>query len=539
MPSSSFSVQTFLLGVFALFAGCGDVPLPASKQVAEKPMVKAAPPATKVAKRPPPDRRNPPAPRVGDVDSNVVSIAGPEAQAVKKIGTVIQHSVELGPTLVLWLLDRTPSGRDMVHDVAEAARGFYDLPETKATLASDGKPLLTTIVTFDEQAQFLLEAPTSEFDPIKEAFSGIAPSESSREMPLTALKQALEKYLPLRVNHRRELVVVLVTDEAGYDSQVCDELIETTRRHAIPVYVIGLPAPWGQTNPFAADPKAPEPAADDSFPMFGPESVQSERVDIANWAAHYATSINTDFVDSGFGPFALERLCRVSRGQFLALRPSGGFGYGNVNAREWPSGGELGFDDGIAARYAPDYVSAAEYQQLLMENKARAALCEAAKLPKVAIEGSPGSRFPKGAEAKMANQLSAAQKFAASNSPRVDRLYEVLAPGEADRSKLTSPRWQAEFDLAFGRVLANKARLDGYNSMLAALKRGNTFTKETSTEWILEPADHFETESTIKRMADKARQNLERVIQEHPGTPWAKIAEQELKLPLGWRWSER
>jgi hypothetical protein len=198
----------------------------------------------------------------------------------------------------------------------------------------------------------------------------------------------------------------------------------------------------------------------------------------------------------------------------------------------------LRFDDGIANRYAPDYVSAADYQQLLAENKARAVLVEAARLPKVAIEGTPGSRFPKAAEAKLANQLSAAQKFAASNSPRVDRLYEILAPGEADRAKLTSPRWQAEFDLAFGRVLANKARLDGYNSMLAALKRGKTFTKETSTEWILEPADHFETESTIKRMADKARQCLDRVIQEHPGTPWAKIAEEELKLPLGWQWRE-
>src|SRR5437667_3207274 len=154
------------------------------------------------------------------------------------------------------------------------------------------------------------------------------------------------------------------------------------------------------------------------------------------------------------------------------------------------------------------------------------------------MEGTPGSRFPKEAEAKMAKQMSAAQQFAARNLPSVERLYDVLIKGESDRAKLTSPRWQAEYDLAAGRVLANKARLDGYNSMIAALKRGKTFQNPESKAWKLEPADNFETESTIKKMADKAKMYLDRVIHEHPGTPWAKIPEEELKLSLGWVWQE-
>jgi hypothetical protein len=245
--------------------------------------------------------------------------------------------------------------------------------------------------------------------------------------------------------------------------------------------------------------------------------------------------VNTDQVDSGFGPFALERLCRGSRGRFLALRETG---YGGVSARAWPSGSELRFDEAVVSKYAPDYVSEGEYRKLLAENKARGALCEAAQLPRVVIEGSPGARFPKGAEAKMAKQMNAAQQFAARNSPPVDHLFNVLSQGEADRGKLTSPRWQAEFDLAMGRVLANKARLDGYNSMIAALKRGKAFQKTDSTQWLLEPADQFETESTIRKMAERAKTYLERVIKEHPGTPWARIAEDELRTPLGWMWRE-
>jgi len=138
----------------------------------------------------------------------------------------------------------------------------------------------------------------------------------------------------------------------------------------------------------------------------------------------------------------------------------------------------------------------------------------------------------------MAKQMTAAQQFAARNLPPVDRLYDILKDGESDRAKLSSPRWQAEFDLAYGRVLANKARLDGYNSMIAALKRGKTFTNPASKEWVLESADNFETESTIRKMAEKAKDYLHRVIHDHPGTPWAKIAEEELRLPLGWQWKE-
>jgi hypothetical protein len=162
----------------------------------------------------------------------------------------------------------------------------------------------------------------------------------------------------------------------------------------------------------------------------------------------------------------------------------------------------------------------------------------AAKLPKVVVEGSPESRFVKGTEAQNAKRFSQGQQFAAKNIPPVDRLYEALAPGESDRDKLTSPRWQAEYDLAMGRVCAIKARLDGYNSMIAALKRGKQFKNEGSTLWTLEPADVFETESTIKRLGERAKMYLERVVKEHPGTPWARIAEEELRSPMGWTWRE-
>lgn len=443
----------------------------------------------------------------------------------------IKDSVDLGPTLVVWLLDRTASSKELVQNASRAAQDFYDSKEVAAWSSEENPQLLTAIVGFDDKAAFLLDPPTSDCAKIKAVLDGLKPSGAAREMTFTAIKQALEKYQSLRTKERREVIFVVITDEAGDDGQLVDELVEPFRKLAIPVYAIGLPAPWGQTNPFVTNSKVP--STDEKQPTLGPESLFSERVDIQS-------RLNNDLIDSGCGPFALERLCRASHGQFLALRQAPGSR--DNKTKTWPSSSQLAFDPKVQSKYVPDYISTAAYEKSLLENKAKAVLVEAAKLPKLKLDGQPNLQFQKDTEAKMATKMSEAQRYAARNSPTVDHLCELLLKGEADRAKLTSPRWQAEFDLALGLALATKTRLDGYNSMIAALKRGKNFEKPDSKTWVLEPADNYETESTIKKQADKAKMYLDRVARDHVGTPWAKIAEAEKvdrEWKLGWKWIEK
>jgi hypothetical protein len=52
------------------------------------------------------------------------------------------------------------------------------------------------------------------------------------------------------------------------------------------------------------------------------------------------------------------------------------------------------------------------------------------------------------------------------------------------------------------------------------------------------PAEGIEKNSVLDGMAKKARQYLEDVIKNHPGTPWAAAAQQELSQPIGWVWQE-
>ena len=147
--------------------------------------------------------------------------------------------------------------------------------------------------------------------------------------------------------------------------------------------------------------------------------------------------------------------------------------------------------------------------------------------------------FTKSDEAAFKRSLDQAQQLAAKLGPKLDALYQVLKQGEKDRTKMSEPRWEAGFDLAMGRVLANKVRTEAYNAMLAKAKTGLKFQNPDSDTWVLAPADEISVGSQLEKMAKQAHEYLDRVKQQHAGTPWALLAERELKEPIGWKWNEK
>lgn len=456
-------------------------------------------------------------------------------EAIKLVTKLIRDSVDYGPTLVVWLLDQSDSDRGNVMELGQQLSAPY-MELTKGQPENSDK-LLTAVVSFGEKVEFTIDPPTADATRVVDAMTTLKEDKSGKEMTFSAVKAALEKYLPFRVQERREVIFIVVTDEAGDDAEMVDAVVAEPRRYGIPIYVLGVPAPFGRAAGMAQTAEAPvdyRPSGSWRPIRQGPESRLAERIQLGFWGG----STDLNLLDSGFGPFALERLATTSGGRFLALHAGAG-SYSGGYGSQWPAAGVPRFDPEKMRRYAPDNTTQEEYQKILDGNAACRALTEAAQLSDLELLEFPDQQFVKQTEAQLTTLVGKAQQVAAKLEPAIIRLHETLQKGEKDRAKLTSPRWQAGYDLAMGRASAARARIEGYNAMLAAIKRGKNFENESSNTWVLESADTIDASSALKRLVDDAKKYLQRVVDEHPGTPWALIAERELVMPIGWKWTER
>ncbi len=451
------------------------------------------------------------------------------AKITDAVTTLLKDAVDYGPTLAVWIIDESKSAKNLVQSISSTIQQPYASLKPEA----GGDRFLTAVVTFGQQVHFPVDPPSSDPASLISTINSLPNDATGKEMVFTAISQALNKYARYRTEERREVIFFIITDEAGDDASLVESVSGDPRKFGIPFYVIGVPAPFGREAALAS---SVENASDTTAIRQGPESRYKEHIELGFWGGM------NDFrmMDSGFGPFALEKLCRATAGRYIAIRPAtSGYSFAGSMMNEWPSSGVWQPDPSVMAKYAPDYKSDAEYQAILQGNAACMALHNAAKVSAVEFTQLPQVTFVKRDEAQLANELNRAQQLAAKLEPGVNRLYDAIEKGEKDRPKLTSPRWQAAFDVAMGRAAAAKSRVDGYNAMLAELKRGKNFEDESSNTWELATAEKTEATSALKKLGDKAKMYLERVATEHPGTPWAKLAERELQTPFGWQWTER
>lgn len=471
--------------------------------------------------------------------------------AIDRITHEIMLSLEERPTLVVWMFDQTASLIPQRKSINERFDRIYEelgvieAAGNPAFKKHDDKPLLTAVVGFGANVTAFTKKPTDNLAEIKQAVSDMPNDESGMEQVFSATYMAAEKYKDYRLpdpetnKPKRNVMLIAITDEAGSDQVGLDKTVQLCRRYEMPVYVVGVPAPFGRkeskmkwVNP---DPKFNQDAQWGIVEQ-GPESFLPERIKLEFSSGQK----DEDDIDSGFGPYSLTRLCYETGGIYFAVHP-------NRNVNRAVSKNETAafsshlthfFDPEVMRKYRPDYVSLAEYQKRLSQNKARMALVNAAQNSMVVPIEKQEMRFVKRDEASFSNALSEAQKGAAKLEPVVNALFEMLKLGESDRPKESSLRWQAGYDLAMGRTMAVKVRTETYNAMLAAAKRGLKFKNEKNNTWILEASDEISVGSQAEKMAAKAKEYLERVVKEHPNTPWAYLAERELKTPLGFTWKE-
>ncbi len=483
----------------------------------------------------------------GKVGEGTLGAAG----AVDRITFEIIKSLEERPTLVVWLFDQSGSLHRQRAEIRERFDRIYSelgiIQRSGAKVFrrnSNEIPLLTSVIGFGNEVKLYTEDPTEDLEEIKSIVESIEVDTTGTERVFTAVQSAADEYKDLRRriggnDPRRNVLFVVVTDERGDDADRLEPAIGACRKWGIPVYVIGVPAPFGQDHTLVKyvdpDPKydqSPQWAEVDQ----GPETFLPERVQVGFTGDFKQEPV----IDSGFGPYALTRMCYETGGIYFTVHPNRNVSR-RVNQGEIdPFAADLAFffDPNAMARYRPDYLSPQDYVTKVKASPLRQSLVTAAQMKPAEGLSRPRTRFVKVDDASLVGDLTRAQQAAAVLEPVLVRMSEILLPGMEAREQEESPRWRAGYDLAMGRVLAQKVRTETYNAMLARAKQGMAFKEAKNNTWILEPSDEISVGSKWEREAATAKTLLTGVVSEHAGTPWALLAKQEMDVPLGWVWKE-
>lgn len=469
--------------------------------------------------------------------------------AVDRITYEILLSIEKQPTAVVWIFDssismvkRRQEIRDRFDRIYQQL-GIVQQVKDEREGTPEVAPLLTSVMSFGSDVRVLTKQPTDNLDEIRQAIDSIG-NEGGEEMVFQAIRTAVDRHKSLRQNRgpsapARQVMLIVVTDERGDDLQLADETIKICSFQSMPCYVMGVPAPFGRERTYIKfvefDPKYAQ-GEDWAEVDQGPESLFPERVKIG-YADNY---MEEPVIDSGFGPYALSKLCYETGGIYFTIHPNR-----RLNARverheveAFASQMSYFFDPEIMERYRPDYLTESEYMNLAKKKPLRIALINAAQLARVGTLSRPRMVFIKRDEALFTRELTEAQLESARLYPKLAQMCEILSEGEKWRGKETSPRWLASFELSYGTALAAKLRAEIYNAMLAKAKRGMNFTHPESNTWNLKPSQSVTVDSKLDKEANLARSLLEDAAEKHRGTPWGWLAQRELSHPISWEWVE-
>ena len=388
---------------------------------------------------------------------------------------------------------------------------------------SDDSGLLTMVVSFGQERRALLPKPTAERSEIIEAIQKVPLDRSGVETTFTAVSEIVNRWGRFKDANTRvyRTMVIVVTDEIGDDEDYLEDTITHAQRDKVPVYVLGSQAVFGRVYGYVdyVDPKTKHVFRDVQVKQ-GPESVMLEQIRLPFWYGGQ----QYDIVEAGFGPYALSRLATATGGIYFVTR---------FDSRR------MGFDPARMQEYRPDWDRKVDYEKRIAESPLRRAVLNAAQITQQKLPGMPSLSFPPADTPEFKEVMAVNQGIAERTAYTVD---EALAPINSVaklRDRETSRRWQAHYDLIRGRLLAMKVRCYEYNYACARMKKNPPkFSSAKFNAWRLIPDCQILYSEKAADVAREAQAILRHVIDDHPTTPWAPLAEREVKDPMGFKWAE-
>ncbi len=460
-----------------------------------------------------------------------VSIKGSGAEmvggvegAVDRIAVEILRRMEQGRTLVVWAFDASGSLQAERERLSKHIDTIYNhitqLDESQ--LAADSG-LITMVVAFGNDRRALLAKPTSDRSEILEAIGKVPLDETGVETTFGTVAEIVTKWgrYKDKANRLYHTMIIVVTDEVGDDEDRLEDAIGLAKKSKVPVYVLGNQAIFGRLEGYVnyTDPKTKQVFYHVPVRQ-GPESIMLEQIRLPFWYG----GPQYEIVEAGFGPYALSRLASETGGIYFVTR---------FDTKR------MGFDLARIREYKPELIRRDEYEKQIRNSPLRQAILNAAIVTQQNLPGMPAMVFPPVDTPEFKEQMTVNQGIAERTAYTVDEALGPITAAAKYRDREVSRRWQAHFDLIRGRLLAMKVRCKEYNAICARMKQDpQRFKDPKSNAWKLVPDKTIQFSDNAKAASAEAQKLLERVVHDHPTTPWALLAQRELEHPLGFKWAE-
>lgn len=481
----------------------------------------------------------------GEVKGEVGARVEGYGAAMSRVTSELLRMMRKSPVVVVWMFDASFSLKDDRKEISDNFNKIYaelKIAENEAKNRNlKYSPLETMICSFGADIKKLLPAPTSDIPAIQKAINSIVDDDSGQEKTFQAISKVVDEFGPLAARTNRKLAVILVTDESGEDDAALEELIVKTEKYKSPVYFMGREAifgyPWAHMR--WIDPKT-------NLEYWvkvdrGPETAFPECLQYDGLHGRW------DSASSGFGPYAQVRLAKESGGIFFMLASEEKALVGR------DSTGPRKFDDLAMKEYEPLLTPRREYEQARNKSEFRSGIWQVIVALNPHIDKELNLRrdhFPKDpAEFVKERDLNFSKclRSIVKLNEGIKKL-EQIAPL---RAKEREPRWRAAFDLAYAQLLSYRVRQFQYLLLLDKHVRENPqMKKPDSNEWwvrntteMLAPTDEQIRASKVdmkelEAQRAKAIAMYDDVIKNHPGTPWARRAQQEKGWGFGFRFDE-
>ena len=470
-----------------------------------------------------------------NIGNSGVAVSG-VGSAVDRLSREIVSNANDRPVVVFWLFDASVSLFKQRADIASR----FEKVLTEIELSKNQNQQINHIVSsFGGVLKTITSAPTSDKDQLIKDILSIGLDESGIENVFGSIQELIISHKNLLKKNKSRMMVICFTDEVGDDQNKLEPLIVSAKQTGCMIYVVGVPSPFGVAK---SELKYVDP--DEKYDQTekwvqiqqGPESFVKMTLNMKS------LDIDNILIDSGFGSYSLSRLCQNTGGLYFALHPNRNSSH-KISKKDidpLSSGIQYFFDPNIMFNYKPDYRSIDQQTKEILSNKTKLALINACRIEDgINISGNQVLKFDARTIESFLKSLNKAQQFSAKLDPKIAQVFSILQNGEATRGSVKEKVWGASFDLAMGRIYATKCRNESYNLLLAEAKLGMKTERQESNQWeLVHTEESIKGNSSVEKSFKLAKMYLNRVVSENPGTPWALVASEELKTPMGYKWME-